>query len=215
MKRISWIIIPVSLLLLQCVSSSIVSSWQDSQLNNLKTGRIVVVGLLKDSDRSLQRQMENHLADDLCNLGYDAIASFELYGSKAFEGKDEKKVITQLKQDDLAAVLTIVLLNKRKENYHAPKSMFDLTDPFNGNDFSIYYAAVYSRIYQEGYYINDTYYFWESNLFIMPDQKLIYSAQTQSFNPSAKTILANEYGKLIIHDMLENKIIENLRLQKK
>lgn len=214
MRRIKWIVILSCVLLVQCSSSNIVSSWRSSDPTNLKTGRIVVVGLIKESDQSLYKQMENHLADDLCNLGYDAISSNELYGSKAFEGLDEKQIISNLEQHNIAAVLTIVLLSKQKEKYHAPKNAFELTAPFNDDDFSVYYTAIYSKIYEEGYYINDTYYFWESNLFIMPAEKLVYSVQTQSFNPSGKTILAHEYGKLIIHDMLENKIIEEFHNQK-
>lgn len=214
MKRSIWFIIVLSVFLVQCSSSSIISSWQASEKLNVKTGRIVVVGLIKESDQSLQWQMENHLADDLCNLGYDAIPSIELYGIEAFKGKDEKEIIKQLEQDDIAAVLTIVLLNKQKEKYYAPKSMYDLTDPYNDNDFSIYYNAIYTKIYQEGYYVNDTYYFWESNLFTMPDQKLEYSVQTQSFNPLNTTSLAHAYGKLIIQDMLTNNIIQSSHKQK-
>lgn len=155
--------------------------------------------------------MENHLADDLCNLGYDAISSLELYGVNAFEGKDENQIIEQLKQNGTAAVLTIVLLNKEKEKYHAPQSMFDL-ELYNNdfNNFNIYYAAIYSRIYQEGYDVNNTYYFWESSLFNMSDQKILYYAKTQSFNPASKTSLAHQYGKLIIEDMLAHHVIKDL-----
>lgn len=210
MKRLTWIIIVSSVLLAQCSNSKIVSTWQSSQTLNLQTGRIIVVGLIKESDKALQQKMETHLADDLCNLGYDAIPSIELYGFKTFEGQDEKQVIKQLKQYGTAAVLTIVLLNKQKEKYHAPKSMFDPTDGYNYSDFYLYYAAIYSKIYEDGYYVNDTYYFWESNLFTVTDQKLIYSVQTESFNPSNTSSLAHGYGKLIIHDMLAHNVIQNL-----
>jgi hypothetical protein len=208
MKKITRIIIVSSFLLVQCSSSNIVSTWQSSEVLNLKSGRIIVIGLIKESDKSLQKKMENHLADDLCNLGYDAVSSLELYGLNTFEGKDENQIMEQLKQNGTAAVLTIVLLNKQKEKYHAPKSMFD-SEKYN-SDFNIYYAAIYSKIYEEGYYVNDTYYFWESSLFTMPDQKIIYSVQTQSFNPLSTASLAHEYGKLIIRDMLAHNIIKNL-----
>ncbi|WP_291287484.1 hypothetical protein [Flavobacterium sp.] len=186
------------------------SFWKASGATNLETGRIVVVGILKEQDKSLHKQMENHLADDLCNLGYDAISSIELYGVKTLEGLDEKQIISKLSNNDITAVLTIVLLSKQKEKYHVPKSMFDLEDRYNSNDFSIYYTAIYNRIYEEGYYVNDTNYFWESNLFSVSDQKLLYSVQTQSFNPFNKASLAHEYGKLIIYDMLENNIIKDI-----
>jgi len=177
-------------LLAQCSSSKIVSSWKASVPDNLETGRIVVVGIIKEEDKSLHKQMENHLADDLCNLGYDAISSMELYGFKTLEGLDEQQVLLKLKQNDIAAVLTIVLLSKQKEKYHVPKSMVDLDDRYNRNDFSIYYTAIYNKIYEEGYYVNDTNYFWESNFFNVSDQKLLYSVETHSFNPFNKASMA-------------------------
>jgi len=210
MKTIKWITILSCILLAQCSSSNIVSSWRTSAPANLETGRIVVVGIIKEQDKSLHKQMENHLADDLCNLGYDAISSTELYGDKTFEGLDEQQVLSKLKQNDIAAVLTIVLLSKQKEKYRVPKSMFDLEDRYNTSNFSIYYTAIYGKIYEEGYYVNDTNYFWESNLFTVSDQKLVYSVQTQSFNPFNKASLAHEYGKLIISDMIENNIIKDI-----
>lgn len=210
MKTIKWITILSCVLLVQCSSSNIVSSWKASVPTNVETGRIVVVGIIKEQDKSLHKQMENHLADDLCNLGYDAISSIELYGVKAFEGLDEKQIISKLRKNDIAAVLTIVLLSKQKEKYHVPKSMFDLEDRYDTSDFSIYYTAIYNKIYEEGYYVNDTNYFWESNLFSVLDQKLIYSVETQFFNPFNKASLAHEYGKLIIYDMLENNIIKDI-----
>jgi hypothetical protein len=210
MKIIKWITIVSCVLLIQCSSSNIVSSRMILEPINLETGRIVVVAILKEEDKSLCKQMENHLAADLCNLGYDAISSIELYGFKTIEGLDEKQIVSKLMKDDIPAVLTIVLLSKQKEKNHVPKSMFDLEERYNTNDFSIYYTAIHNKIYEEGYYVNDTNYFWESNLFSVSDQKFIYSVQTQSFNPFNKASLAHEYGKLIIDDMLKNNIIKDI-----
>lgn len=209
MKRIKWIIAISSVLLVQCSGSSVLNAWKSSEALHLQSGRIIVVGLTKESDQLLLQKMENHLADDLCNLGYDAVPFTELYHKKA-EGQDEKHIIRQLQQNGANAVLTIVLLNKQKEKYHIPQSMLGSNGIYN-NDFDIYYAAIYNKIYEDGYYINDTYYFWESNFFIMPEQKLIYSVQTQSFNPSSTTSLAHQYGKLIISNMLEHNVIKDTR----
>jgi hypothetical protein len=213
MKNFKWVILISSVLLVQCSSSNIVSRWQSSESLSPQTGRIVVVGLIRESDKLLQQKMENHLANDLCNLGYDAVPFLELYGSETPEGPDENQVMKQLKQDGTAAVITIVLLKKERDKYHIPKSMFETTERYN-SDFDLYYRAIYSKIYEEGYYVDDTNYFWESNLFTLPDQKLIYSVKTQSFNPAGTASLAHEYGKLIIGDMLEQHIIKNLHAKK-
>jgi hypothetical protein len=208
MKRIQWIIILICVLLVGCSSSNITSTWKSPSALELQTGKILVIGLIKESDKSLQRRMENHLADDLCNLGYDAVPSMDLYGPKTFEGQEEKTVINELKEKAFDAVLTIVLLNKQK--HHALSSMNDLSGKYRYGDFYPYYIAIYNKIYEDGYNITDTYYYWQSNLYSLKDQKLIYSVQTQSFNPSNTAILAHEYGKMIVQDMLGQHIIKNL-----
>ncbi|WP_459641441.1 hypothetical protein, partial [Flavobacterium sp. CGRL2] len=198
----------------QCSSSNITSSWHSPEAStSLQHGRIIVVGLMPESDKRLQQKMENHLADDLCNLGYDAAASSDIYNFETYKGQDQKQIIKELKQNGIIAVLTIVLLDKQKETYHAPKSMFDAAEA-DTNNFDVYYNAIYSKINEHGYYVNNTYYFWESSLFVMPNQELVYSAKTQSFNPSSALSLAHEYGRLILSDMLEHNVITNLNKQK-
>ena len=54
-----------------------------------------------------------------------------------------------------------------------------------------------SRVYQPGYYVNDTRYFWESNLYELKTGQLLYSIQTQSFDPSSTESMAHEYGEKI------------------
>lgn len=207
MRRIANMVIAASFLLVQCASTGIISSWKAPQTLNLQNCKIIVVALMPDADTSLQAKMENHLSDDLCNLGYNAASAIELYGLKTFKEQNEEQMLKKLQQQNVNAVLTIVLLNKQKEKYHAPSGMYDVSNQYSYSNFYPYYAAIYGKIYKEGYYVNDTYYFWESSLYDMKDQKLLYSVRTQSFNPSNNSSLAHEYGKLIIQDMLLNNII--------
>jgi hypothetical protein len=53
----------------------------------------------------------------------------------------------------------------------------------------------------------NTRYFWESNLYEMTAQKLVYSVQTQSFDPADAESLAHQYGQMIIRNMVEQKVL--------
>jgi hypothetical protein len=66
---------------------------------------------------------------------------------------------------------------------------------------------MYDHIYSPGYYVTTTKYFWESNLYEVESRELVYSVQTQSFNPTSAGSLANEYGKMIVRDILKNNIL--------
>jgi hypothetical protein len=66
---------------------------------------------------------------------------------------------------------------------------------------------MYDRVYAPGYYVTDTKYFWESNLYkINTTTQLLYSAQSQSFDASGSS-LVDSYGKMIINDMLKANVI--------
>lgn len=192
-----------------CSSSRITASWKPAAVVPYELKRVMVVGIIPRKDASLRRQMENHLADDLCLLGYDAVSSLDLYGPKSFKHLEEKEVLQQLGNDSIDAVLTIVLLDKEKEQYYVPGQVYYTPYAYYYNRYYPYYIAVYNRIYEEGYYVTDTRYFWESNLYLTESQTLLYSAQTESFDPLTTMAMAHEYGRLLVADMVHQGVLKN------
>lgn len=167
----------------------------------------MVVGIIREADRSLREGMETHLAGDLRTAGYNAVCACEEYGPKAFQNMAEDEVIKKLNGQGYDAVLTVVLLNKQKERFYVPGRV--MYTPYNiyYNRFWGYYRSVWSRIETKGYYEETTNYFWESNLYDLAPQKLVYSIQTKSFDPTSTDALAHEYGKLIVRNMVKNGVL--------
>jgi hypothetical protein len=152
--------------------------------------------------------MENHFVGDLQEKGYNAVSSLREYGPKAFDGMDEAAAISKLKSSGVDAVITIVLLDKKKERYYVPGRLYYSPYGYYYNRFWGYRGTLYQRIYEPGYYVTDTEYFWESNLYDMKTQQLIYSVQTKSFDPASSESLAHEYGKMIIQNMAEKQVLQ-------
>jgi len=214
MKRILWI--PLLMLLLAgCASSKITSTWKASDASGRKYNKILVVGLIKENDRSLREHMEDHLVGDLKGLGYNAISAYSEYGPKEFDGMDEQTAIARLKSNGVDAVITIVLLDKEKERRYVPGRMMYSPYGYYYGRFWGYYGALQRRIYEPGYYVTDTRYFWESNLYDLGDQHLVYSVQTQSFDPSSSEALGHEYGQLIVKSMVKNGVLDKNALPPK
>jgi hypothetical protein len=207
MKTIKYFSIILMLLLLSCSTSRITSTWKAQNVQSKKYNKILVLGLIRESDRSIREKMEQHLLGDLKERGYNAICACEEFGPKAFENMTEKEAISKLANSGIDAVLTIVLLDKTKEKYYVPGRV-SYSPYYNyHNRFWGYYTTMYDRIYSPGYYEVSTKYFWESNLYDMDSKQLVYSVQTQSFDPSSSEILAHEYGKLIVSNMVKNKVL--------
>ncbi len=207
MKKISRIAVVLLLIAAGCSTSKITSSWKADNAIVPKYNKVLVLALIRENDRSIQENMENHFVGDLKELGYNAVSSLQEYGLKAFDQMDEEPAIDKLKNSGVDAVITIVLLDKKKESRYVPGDLYFSPYGYYYNRFWGYRTVLYRRIYEPGYYVTDTKYFWESNLYDMSTQKLVYSVQTRSFDPASSESLGHEYGRMIVKNMLKENIL--------
>ena len=207
MKKIKWLAFAVLLMAAGCSTSKITTSWKAANTVPQKYNKILVLGLILEADRTLQENMENHFVGDLQELGYSAVSSLKEYGPKVFDKIDEEAAISKLKNSGVDAVITIVLLDKKKERKYVPANIYYSPYGYYSNRFWGYRSTLYRRIYEPGYYVTDTKYFWESNIYDMSTQKLVYSVQTQSFDPANSESMGHEYGQMIVKNMVKNDIL--------
>ncbi len=208
MKKLLLICLPVVVFVTGCSNSKVTSSWVDPNTKGpLK--KIMVVALLNNPDRPLKQQMEDQLAQELTAQGITATTAYHDLGPKSLAGMKENQVINQLKNSGIDGVITIVLLNKNKEkNYvpgnvrYEPQTVYVRRSRFYG-----YYSTYYDRIYTPGYYETNTNYFFETNLYDVSRNKLLYSAQSESFDPSSVESMANNQSKVIIKDMKKKEVL--------
>lgn len=209
MKHLSKMLLAVVMILISCKSSRITSSWKASDAQQKSFKKVLVLGLVREKDRALKERMEEHMLGDLKNLGYDAICSCEEYNPKAFENMKEDQALQKLSGSGIDAVLTVVLLDKTRERYYVPGRVYYTPYTIYYRHWWGYYSTMYDRIYEPGYYTENTKYFWESNLYDLNSKELLYSVQTESFDPSSAESMAHDYGQLIINDMVKNAVLSN------
>lgn len=208
MKKYKWVALILVLFTTGCTSSKITTSWKAENTKPQKYNKILVLGLVREADRSLQQNMENHLAGDLKDMGYNAVSSLTEFGPKVFDKMEEEAAIEKLKNSGIDAVVTIVMLDKQKEQKYIPGNLYYSPYGIYYNRFWGYRTTLYRRIYEPGYYVTETRYFWESNLYDMSTQKLVYSVQTESFDPVNSESMAHEYGKMIVNDMAKQNMLK-------
>lgn len=190
-------------------SSRITSSWKAGNVQPKQYNKILVLGLINEPDRTIRENMEEHLVGDLKDLGYKAVCSCDEFNPKEFENMNEKQALDKLSNSGIDAVLTIVLLDKSKEKYYVPGRVYYSPYVIYHNRFWGYYRTMYDRVYTPGYYVADTKYFWESNFYALDGKELLYSAQSQSFEPGSAQTPGHEYGQMIIKDMVKNNVLTN------
>lgn len=192
-----------------CTSTRITTSWKAPDVPPKNFQKIMVLGLIRDADRTIQENMENHFVGDLKAIGIEGVSSLQAFGPKALENLSEQEAVAKMKTSGVDAVITIVLLDKEKERKYYPGNFYYSPYGYYHNRFWGYRTVLYRRIYEPGYYVTDTRYFWESNLYDMENQKLLYSAQTQSFDPSSSATLGHQYSQMIVKDMVKNGVLRN------
>ena len=204
-------IIPVILvfILAGCSSSRIISSWKEPDATAKSYKKVMVLSLIGDPERQFRQSMEQHMVGDLRALGYDAVCACEEYGPKAFEGMKENEAVEMLKKKGFDAVITIVLLSKAKEKYYQPGYVNYTPYEVYHRRFWGYYTTMHGRVYEPGYYSVSTKYFWETNLYDMEKANLVYSAQSQSFDPGSVNTTGHEYGLMIVKDMVKQNVLQD------
>src|SRR5690606_4934556 len=138
--------------------------------------------------------------------GVKARSAYQVYGPKYFD-RNEKQALRKLRKEGADGVMTIVLLDKTKEKNYVPGTTSFPPIGLYYNRFWRYYTYMYDRIYSPGYYTTNTSYFWESNLYDLTNRKLIYSAQSESFDPASAASLSKEYSRRIMEDMVKKGVV--------
>lgn len=191
-----------------CSSTKVTSSWKEPETSLEKGQKIMVLGLVNDREGRLRGQMEKEMVLALKQRGYQAVSAFDEFGPKAFKGLKEEQALNKLRKGDIDKVLTIVMLDKSKEKNYVPGNnmMYRPFMPYYGGWWG-YYNMMYGRIYDPGYYTTNTRYFLESNLYSIRDKQLVYSIQTETFDPASAERMAVVYSNQVVKDMTKQQLI--------
>lgn len=201
-------IIPMLAVIVSCQPSKITQSWTEKDVTPKKYKKILVMGVLSDNDNELQVKIEDHLSADLKDLGYNAIAANKIFPAGTFVKGDTAKGKAALEGKGFDGILTIVLLDKKKDKYYVPGKLTEYSVYTNRfGRFDQYFNAVSERIYTPGYYGEETKYVWENNFYDLDSKKMIYSARTRSFDYTSKNTLAHTYGLLMAKSLVNKKIL--------
>ncbi len=174
-------------ILMGCSSSNttIVNSWREptTSIASEQFKKVLVVALLKDdiTRRVVETKFEEF------NPGFKPSYNFLHIGSKDMT---QDMLVKLLKLENFDGVVTLRLVDTQKE-----------TDYVAGMNTSIYYNTPYygaygayggvfggwynyysPYYYDTGYYVENTYYFIETNIFSLKEDKLIWSGTTKSYN---------------------------------
>ncbi|UZD22996.1 hypothetical protein PBT90_06260 [Algoriphagus halophytocola] len=212
MKRLSFLGALVILALVSACSPStkITGSWKAPAAKEGGYSNLFVTAL---TDKLVARQtIENDIDTILEEDGITANSSFEIIppGFKATpENKEE--VINQIKAAGHDAILTIALLDQTSETRYVPGSTMYSPMMYGGyyGSFYGYYSYYNPVMYDPGYYTTDKNYYIEMNLYDAQTEQLVWSAQSETTNPSSLESFSKTFAQSVEYQMVKDGLISS------
>ena len=169
--------------------------------------------------------VEIAMDDKLRELGIKSMTTFDVFpfaGNKEVIDKMElkgpalRKIIREkVAQHEIDALMTITLMDTKQEERYVEGSSFTVAGPAiyssypeYGYHYYDYYSYAYATVYDEGYYTTSTTYFLEINLYDIATEKLIWTGQTETKNPTSVDKEAKNFAELIVNELIINKVIK-------
>lgn len=176
------------LFLVSCSSTKITSSWRNDRVPPAHYNKIMVLAMVPDNQRNIRRAMEQSMADQLTRNGIPAVSALALFGPKVFEGMDEKASVAKARDSGADGLLTISQTDHRRTREYVPGAFYP--SPWG-----------WGWGYGPGYTRSGTRFAWETNVYDVVSDKVLYSVQSKSSDPSSANELAGSYSRQIVRDM--------------
>jgi hypothetical protein len=188
-------------LLVGCGSSSrITGSWKSPDAGTGPYRKILVAALTGDA--VARQTVENDLVGQLQRKGIQATRSIDVFPPTFTSGKlpPREEVIERIRQTGHDAVLTASLLDSDTDTRYVPGTIGYAPVRVHAyyTNFYGYYSHFYPQVYTPGYYVSTETYFLETNLYDVASEKLRWSAQSQTVDPSSLTRFSRGFAKLTL-----------------
>jgi hypothetical protein len=173
-----------------CASTEMTSTWTDPSAKGAGLSKVAVICMTQDP--GVRRMAETSAAANL--QGAQAVPSYQALGDT--DMKNFGAVKQQLTAQGFQGVLVMRIagVNERVS-----------TVPYG--TFGGYYGWAGSMVYAPGYVQTDTIVHMVSNLYSLPDQKLIWSGQSQTFDPASTQAFMSDVSKAVAKSLQKDRLI--------
>ncbi|WP_075352090.1 DUF4136 domain-containing protein [Algoriphagus marinus] len=210
MKKLNYLLALVLIAMVSACSPStkIIGSWTGPNTPSEPYKSIFVTAI---SENLVARQtIENDIDAMLEKDGVEAKSSFEIIppGFKATaENKDA--TVAAIRDGGSDAILTIALLDQTSETRYVPGTTMYSPMGYGGyyGRFSGYYSYYNPVMYSPGYYSTDKNYYLEINLYDANTEELVWSAQSETTNPSSIETFSNSFSQLVVNQLIKDGLI--------
>ena len=159
----------------------------------------------------LRSTLEHDLGVAATKRGYEILRSEEAFppadtGNVVVKKED---ILNKAREMGCDGILSFAVLSQSEQSRYVPgvyaynPVSYGFYDMFAG-----YYTYMAPVVYSPGYYSTDKYYFMESNFFEIESEKLLWSVQSESLNPSSIKKFSKSYTVSLIDQLKQEDIVK-------
>lgn len=203
MKKFKYLLYTLLItIIFSCSSTKITSSWRDPerQLHKDDWKKVLVVALLRNETN--RHRTEDQMVKYLKGKG---VTSYS-YLDENFNRNDEAALRNKIKEDGFDAAITMRLIDVEKEKVYTPAQHYMY--PVYYNDFSKYYHRNWVHYSTPEYYTVTKKFIIETVIYSIPDDKIIWSGITETYNPQGVEKLTDEIANAIHKKMLDEGFVD-------
>jgi hypothetical protein len=169
---------------------------------------IFIVAISQNNEAN--RVVEDLLAKRIESRGPKAVRSSDFFPINLTANKkvSKEQMDDAIRKSGCDAVFTLALLDIRTEYHYVPGTAYaPVNYGFYGSYYG-YYNFYYPQVYSPGYYSQEKVYFVESNFYDIASGKLLWSVQSESYEPSGLKSWFNSYSYLLINHLKKEGLIK-------
>lgn len=189
------------LLISACATTHLTSAWKDPAYQK-QPRKIMVIGIAKKPIN--KRIFEDEFVRQLSARGIAAVASYSVMPDKK---QDDRTVITaKMREQGADAVLISRLVSKKTVQTYVPGSVY--YPPANYGTWHDYYGYGSQAVYTPGYVAEDEYAVMETNLYDSSNNRLIWSATSETELLGSDQNQIKSYIGVMVNDMADKKLLK-------
>ncbi len=189
-------------------SPKLLVSWKNPDYSGQKPHRILVIGMSENPE--VRADFEDDLSASLGGEGLEVVPGYSILLRLHSAELDPDYLKAQIRDFKIDAVLVsrIVKIDKKTTYIRGLSPTFPYPYPYYRSLY-VYYGAVYRQVYSPDYLREDTTVRVETNFYkaVPPNEELIWTATSESFNPKSAQKVIDGLVKLIVKELRTQSIL--------
>ena len=178
-------------------TTQVVNSWKDPEAGAISFKKVITACICGDAGtrRTVEEALSKRIAGS--TPSYTLISDAEL--------KDREAAKAKVQQAGFDGAVVMFLVSVDKQQTYVPGTAYAVPSAY-GNMWGGW-AYGWSTVYDPGYVRTDQYVSFNTNVYSVPDAKLVWASRSETMNPSSVPQLADEVITANVQEMKRQKVM--------